>query len=94
MLLVQIGLNTLSVISLHPDKYKVFAPQRQTLCWEKMLQLCELHKPTYVVLVDTNAAEHLHKLAPEGVTVLSGEEALVKVAAHQKTGLCHGGYRR
>ena len=79
-----IGLNTLDVISLHPDKYKVFALSANT-DWEKMLNLCESHKPTYAVLVDSNAAEHLHKLAPEGVTVLSGEEALTKVAAHQKT---------
>ena len=79
-----IGNDTLDVISLHPDKYKVFALSANT-DWKKMLQLCESHKPTYVVLVDPNAAEHLHKLAPEGVTVLSGEEALAKVAAHQKT---------
>jgi len=79
-----IGLNTLEVISLHPDKYKVFALSANT-DWEKMLNLCESHRPTYAVLVDPNAAEHLHKLAPEGVTVLSGEEALVKVAVHQKT---------
>ena len=79
-----IGLSTLDVISLHPDKYKVFALSANT-GWEKMLELCESHKPTYAVLVDPDAAEHLHKLAPEGVTVLSGEEALAKVAAHQKT---------
>lgn len=79
-----IGLNTLDVISLHPDKYKVFALSANT-DWEKMLKLCESHKPTYAVLVNPDAAEHLHKLAPEGVTVLSGEEALAKVAAHEKT---------
>ena len=79
-----IGLNTLEVISLHPDKYKVFALSANT-DWKKMLQLCESHKPTYVVLVDPNAAEHLHKLAPKGVTVLSGVESLAKVASHQKT---------
>ena len=72
-----IGLNTLDVISLHPDKYKVFALSANT-DWEKMLKLCESYKPTYAVLVDPDAAEHLHKLAPEGVTVLSGEEALAK----------------
>ena len=79
-----IGLNTLDVISLHPDKYKVFAISANT-DWEKMLKLCESYKPTYAVLVEPNAAEHLHKLAPEGVTVLSGEKALAKVASHQKT---------
>ena len=61
-----IGLNTLDVISLHPDKYKVFALSANT-DWEKMLKLCESHKPTYAVLVDPNAAEHLHRQAPDGV---------------------------
>ena len=79
-----IGLSTLDVISLHPDKYNVFAISANT-GWGKMLELCEAHKPTYAVLVDSDAADHLYKLAPEGVTVLSGEEALVEVAAHQKT---------
>ena len=79
-----IGLNTLDVISLHPDKYKVFALSANT-GWEKMLELCEIYKPTYAILVDSDAAEHLHKLAPEGVTVLSGEKALSEVAAHKKT---------
>ena len=79
-----IGLNTLDVISLHPDKYKVFALSANT-GWEKMLDLCKTHKPAYAVLVDSDAAEHLHRQAPEGVTVLSGEESLSKIAAHQKT---------
>ncbi|SVB28210.1 uncharacterized protein METZ01_LOCUS181064, partial [marine metagenome] len=35
-----IGLNTLDVISLHPDKYNVFALSANT-DWEKMLKLCE-----------------------------------------------------
>ena len=79
-----IGLNTLEVVSLHPEKYKVFALSANT-DWKKMLELCEIHKPTYAVLVNSDAAEHLHRQAPDGVTVLSGEKALVEVAAHKKT---------
>ena len=79
-----IGLNTLDVISLHPGKSKVFALSANT-DWKKMLELCETHKPTYAVLVDSDAAEHLHKQVPDGVTVLSGEKALAEVAAHKKT---------
>ena len=79
-----IGLNTLDVISLHPNKYKVFALSANT-GWEKMLELCKIHKPAYAVLVDSDASERLHRQAPEGVTVLSGEEALAEVAAHKKT---------
>ena len=79
-----IGLNTLKVVSLHPHKYKVFALSANT-DWEKMLELCKLHEPTYAVMVNQISAEHLHKLAPESVTVLSGEKALDKIAAHKKT---------
>jgi len=79
-----IGLSTLDVISLHPDKYKVFALSANT-GWKKMLALCETYTPTYAVLVDSDAAEHLHRQAPDGVTVLSGEKALAEVAAHKKT---------
>jgi len=79
-----IGLNTLKVVSLHPEKYKVFALSANT-DWKKMLELCEIHKPTYAVLVNSDAAEHLQKQALDGVTVLSGEKALVEVAAHKKT---------
>ena len=79
-----IGLNTLDVISLHPNKYKVFALSANT-GWKKMLALCETYTPTYAVLVDSDAAEHLHRQAPDGVTVLSGEKALAEVAAHKKT---------
>ena len=79
-----IGLNTLEVISLHPNKYNVFALSANT-GWKKMLELCKTHKPAYAVLVDSDASERLHRAAPEGVTVLSGEEALGEVAAHRKT---------
>ena len=50
-----IGLNTLEVVSLHPDKYKVFALSANT-DWEKMLELCKLHEPAYAVMVDPNSA--------------------------------------
>ena len=80
-----IGLNTLEVISLHPDKYKAYLYLAQILTGKKCWKLCKLHKPAYAVMVDPNSAEHLHKLVPEGVTVLSGEKALTKVAAHKKT---------
>ena len=79
-----IGLNTLEVVSLHPDKYNVFALSANT-DWRKMLELCKLYEPAYAVMVDPNSAEHLHKLAPESVAVLSGEEALTKAAAHKQT---------
>ena len=78
-----IGLNTLEVISRHPDKYKVFALSANK-SWQKMLLLCKTHMPTYAVLIDPDAAESLRKTAPEGVTVLSGENALIKIASHKE----------
>ena len=78
-----IGLNTLEVISRHPDKYTVFALSAQK-SWKKMLLLCKTHMPTYAVLVDPDAAESLRKTAPEGVTVLSGENALIEIASHKE----------
>ena len=64
-----IGLNTLEVISRHPDKYTVFALSAHK-SWKKMLLLCKTHMPTYAVLSDPDAAESLRKTAPEGVTIL------------------------
>ena len=78
-----IGLNTLEVISRHPDKYKVFALSANK-SWQKMLLLCKTHMPTYAVLIDPDAAESLRKTAPEGVTVLSGENALAEIASHKE----------
>jgi len=78
-----IGLNTLEVISHHTDKYKVFALSANK-SWQKMLLLCKAHMPTYAVLVDPDAAESLRKTAPEGVTVLSGENALIEIASHKE----------
>ena len=78
-----IGLNTLEVISRHPDKYKIFALSANK-SWEKMLLLCKTHMPTYAVLIDPDAAESLRKTAPEGVTVLSGENALIEIASHKE----------
>ena len=78
-----IGLNTLEVISRHTDKYKVFALSANK-SWQKMLLLCKTHMPTYAVLVDPDAAESLRKTAPEGVTVLSGENGLIEIASHKE----------
>ena len=78
-----IGLNTIEVISRHPDKYKIFALSANKN-WQKMLLLCKTHMPTYAVLIDPDAAESLRKTAPEGVTVLSGENALIEIASHKE----------
>ena len=78
-----IGINTLEVISRHPEKYKVFALSANNN-WKKILPLCKTYMPTYAVLIDPDAAESLRQKAPEGVTVLSGENALTEIASHKE----------
>ena len=79
-----IGLNTLSVIDLHPDKYRVFALSANTN-WQAMLGLCLTHKPKYAVMVDPSAAEELQNNLNSDTTILSGEAALVDLSSHQET---------
>jgi 1-deoxy-D-xylulose-5-phosphate reductoisomerase len=79
-----IGLNTLNVVSLHPDKYQIFALSANTN-WQKMLELCHTHKPHYAIMVDVNAAEQLQNALSAETIVLSGEAALAELAAHEKT---------
>ena len=79
-----IGINTLDVMSRHPEKYNVFALSAND-SWEKMEKLCIKHLPKFAVMVNEEAAENLKKVAPDGVTVLQGEAALNDIASHQNT---------
>ena len=79
-----IGLNTLNVVSLHPDKYQIFALSANTN-WQKMLELCHMHKPHYAIMVDVDAAEQLQNALNSETIVLSGEAALAELAAHEQT---------
>ena len=79
-----IGVNTLDVLSHHPNKYNVFALSAND-SWRKMHELCLKYTPEFVVMVNADAAESLRKIAPEGITILHGENALSDIASHQKT---------
>jgi len=79
-----IGISTLDVISLHPEKYNVFALSANN-SWKKMEKLCIKHQPKFAVMVNEAAAESLRKVAPDGVMVLQGEDALNDIASHQNT---------
>ena len=79
-----IGLNTLEVASLHPDKFRVFAISANTN-WELMLKLCEIHSPAYAVMTDSAAAEKLSNKTPSEITVLSGHRALNEIAENEQT---------
>ena len=75
-----IGLNTLSVIDLHQDKYRVFALSANTN-WQTMLTLCRTYEPKYAVMADPSAAQELQNNLISDTIILSGEAALIELAA-------------
>ncbi len=78
-----IGVNTLDVISQHPDKFEVVALTANQSD-EKLLQQCIAFNPAYAVMVDTEAADRLQKGVTENALdtkVLSGLESLEYVAS-------------
>jgi 1-deoxy-D-xylulose-5-phosphate reductoisomerase len=79
-----IGVSTLQVLALHPERFNVFAlTAHQNV--QAMLAQCIAFQPRYAVMSDTVAAEQLESLlkkqAPQ-VTVLAGAAALIEVAGH------------
>jgi 1-deoxy-D-xylulose-5-phosphate reductoisomerase len=79
-----IGINTLDVLSHHPNKYNIFALSAYD-SWRKMHKLCLKYMPEFAVMVNEDAAESLRKIAPDGIKVLHGENALREIASHQRT---------
>ena len=79
-----IGLNTLDVISRHPDQFNVFAVSAHS-DWKSLLQICKDHQPSFAVLSEEASAEKLRSAAPSGVEVLFGTASLDKIAGHPKT---------
>ena len=79
-----IGLNTLDVISRHPEQFNVFAVSAHS-DWKSLLQICKDHQPSFAVLSDEASAEKLRSAAPSGVEVLFGTASLDKIAGHPKT---------
>ena len=82
-----IGLSTLDVISNHGDQYEVFAltAHRQV---DRMLELAQRFKPTYVVFTAEAEAKRFRELSANAklsCEVLSGVEALNDVASHLDT---------
>jgi len=79
-----IGLNTLDVISRHPDQFRVFAVSAHS-DWKSLLQICKHHLPLFAVLTDEASAEKLMEMAPPEVEVLFGADSLNEIASHPKT---------
>jgi 1-deoxy-D-xylulose-5-phosphate reductoisomerase len=79
-----IGVNTLDVISRHPDRFEVFALTGSTQV-DVMFQQCVQFKPTMVVMARADAAKQLQEKLDAhglGITVQSSVKALEEVAAH------------
>ena len=79
-----IGLNTIDVISRHPDQFRVFAVSAHS-DWKSLLQICKNHLPSFAVLTDEASAEKLMEVAPPEVEVLFGTDSLNEIASHPKT---------
>ena len=76
-----IGVNTLEVISAHPEQYSIFALSANTNV-EKLYKQCREYSPRYAVMRDPNAANQLRKqLAGLDVEVLDSESGLIDVAS-------------
>lgn len=78
-----IGVNTLDVVSRHPDLYRVVALTANTNV-EKLFQQCATFKPAFAAMYDDDSAEQLNaRLQQAGIetAVFSGMEGLQKLAA-------------
>ncbi len=81
-----IGVNTLDVISRHPDYFEAFALTASSSD-DKLFEQCQQYNPVYAVLVDEDAAQRLQsrlEQAGSETQVLSGVESLVFVSSHEE----------
>lgn len=82
-----IGLSTLDVLNLHPEKFKVYAlTANQSV--ETMLQQCLQFQPEIAVMLDAKAADKLAEaLRKEGcnTVVKSGTQSLEDVSSSSRT---------
>ncbi len=78
-----IGVSTLDVLSRHPDRYRLVAVTANRNV-ERLFEQCMAHRPSYAVMVDSEAAcklqQRLNRSAPD-IEVLSGVAGLEHVAA-------------
>ncbi|MBB1270682.1 1-deoxy-D-xylulose-5-phosphate reductoisomerase [Shewanella sp. SR44-3] len=81
-----IGASTLSVMSMHPQRYSVYALVANTNV-DKMLALCLVHQPVIAHMVDENAAMALKAAMPPnlGITVTTGIDTLIDLVTSSQT---------
>ena len=79
-----IGVSTLDVVSRHPDQFNVVALTANKNV-DQLFDQCLKHRPDYAVVVDTDKAERFAQRIKSStvshITVLTGSEALEKVAS-------------
>jgi 1-deoxy-D-xylulose-5-phosphate reductoisomerase len=78
-----IGVNTLDVLSRHPEQYHVVALSANSNV-EKLAEQCLTVQPTYAVMVEEDAATQLEKQLKEKscpTKVLAGKQALETIAS-------------
>lgn len=76
-----IGINTLDVVAMHPERYSVVALTGQNQV-ERLATQCRRFRPRYAVVTDTARAQELRYLLADTETeVLCGERALEEVAS-------------
>ncbi len=81
-----IGVNTLEVMALHPERYEVLALTAATRV-DTMLAQCEKFRPAFAVMADEAAGRRLRELcrsAGLATEVLWGPQAICQVAAHER----------
>ena len=79
-----IGVQTLDVMSQHPERFNVFALTANNNV-KSMLALCQQYAPKYAVMLQSEAATELAaelKAVSISTIVLNGEQALIDIAAH------------
>ena len=80
-----VGVNTLDVMALHPERYEVFALSAATRV-DAMLAQCAQFKPRYAVMSSAPHARDLaEKITANGLetVVLSAHNALETIASHE-----------
>ena len=77
-----IGVNTLDVISRHPDSFKVVALTANSQV-ERLFNQCQQYRPAFAVMADETAATQLAeriRLADLPIEVLAGIDGMVQVS--------------
>lgn len=77
-----IGISTLDVVKRHSGQFRIVALTAFSQV-DRMLALCKIHQPEYVVMVDPDSAELLRTALSQtdvSTNILSGKDALEKVA--------------